>query len=210
MKITLMTFGSRGDVQPFLALAVALRGRGHSVRLAAPTDFEAQARAYDIPCTSIAFDVREMSERFASVRTADRGVNPALLIAAWREVIPEIKRAFFSAAFTYAEAANDADLIISHGFLVPLAYSIRQHLQTPLMLGIAGPIATTRMFPSPMFPSTPFGQRFYNPLTFKLLVRGVTTYMIAPVNNYRQQVGLPKLSAGKLNGILLTRTFPCS
>lgn len=44
-----MAFGSRGDVQPFLALAAALRERGHNVTLAAPSDFEAQINAYHIP-----------------------------------------------------------------------------------------------------------------------------------------------------------------
>ena len=34
MHITLLTYGSRGDVQPFLALALGLQKAGHTVRLA--------------------------------------------------------------------------------------------------------------------------------------------------------------------------------
>ncbi|MBK7319262.1 MAG: glycosyltransferase [Anaerolineales bacterium] len=36
MNITILTYGSRGDVQPFLALACGLQERGHVVKLAAP------------------------------------------------------------------------------------------------------------------------------------------------------------------------------
>jgi UDP:flavonoid glycosyltransferase YjiC (YdhE family) len=38
MKIVLATFGSRGDVQPMLALSLALRSAGHDVLLAAPPE----------------------------------------------------------------------------------------------------------------------------------------------------------------------------
>ena len=38
MKIVLATFGSRGDVQPMLALSLALQSAGHDVRLAAPPE----------------------------------------------------------------------------------------------------------------------------------------------------------------------------
>ena len=39
MKVGIFTFGSRGDVQPYLALAVGLRQAGHDVFLCAPPDF---------------------------------------------------------------------------------------------------------------------------------------------------------------------------
>ena len=40
MRITLLTYGSRGDVEPFVALGVGFMRAGHSVRLAAPVVFE--------------------------------------------------------------------------------------------------------------------------------------------------------------------------
>ena len=41
MKVTILTIGSRGDVQPFVALGVELRDAGHEVTLAAGEGFEA-------------------------------------------------------------------------------------------------------------------------------------------------------------------------
>ena len=205
MKITLMAFGSRGDVQPFLALAVALRERGHHVTLAAPSDFETLINAYTIPYIRIPISNLEVAQREIGKRVA-RGITPATLLALWREVIPELRRAFLASTHEIAEAARDADLLIAHGFTVPLAYSIHQHVQIPLMLSIAAPVVSTRQFS--VFPPIPFGQQFFNPLTFEVLVRLVLSYQIAPMNTYRREVGLPKLSAGKAAHVLSRGQIP--
>jgi len=39
MKITILTSGTRGDVQPYIALGRALQTRGHDVLLACPDNF---------------------------------------------------------------------------------------------------------------------------------------------------------------------------
>ena len=49
MRITILTYGSRGDVQPFLALAVGLQKSGHQVKLAAPHHFENFVSQLNVP-----------------------------------------------------------------------------------------------------------------------------------------------------------------
>ena len=47
MHLTLLTIGSRGDVQPYVALGVGLKAAGHTVRLATHAiwaDFATQLR----------------------------------------------------------------------------------------------------------------------------------------------------------------------
>ena len=39
MKVTLVSVGTRGDVQPMVALGKTLQQRGHTVKIAAPPDF---------------------------------------------------------------------------------------------------------------------------------------------------------------------------
>lgn len=202
-----MAFGSRGDVQPFLALALALRGRGHTVTLAAPVDFEAQIGAYAIPYIRIPVSNLDVLQRDSSRQVARR-MTPAALLAFWREVIPELKRALHTTAHVVADAARGADLLVAHGFLIPSAWSIHQRLKIPLVLGIAAPIVLTRTFPSPAFPPFSFGARFYNPLSFHLLVRGVLSFMIGPMNAYRREVGLPALSAGSVVRLLFDGQIP--
>jgi vancomycin aglycone glucosyltransferase len=43
MRVLLATWGSRGDVEPLAALALALRRRGAEVRVCAPPDDEHEA-----------------------------------------------------------------------------------------------------------------------------------------------------------------------
>jgi hypothetical protein len=43
MRVVLSTYGSRGDVEPIAALAVALKALGVEVRVCAPPDFEVPA-----------------------------------------------------------------------------------------------------------------------------------------------------------------------
>jgi sterol 3beta-glucosyltransferase len=207
MNIILMAFGSRGDIQPFPGLAVALREGGHSVTLAAPCDFETQINAWHIPYIPIPISNMEVLQKEAT-KGVTRRMTPAALLAFWRGVIPEFKRALLTTTHDVAEVARDADLLIAHGFLIPCAYSIHQHLKVPLMLGIAAPVVSTKIFPSPAFPPIPVGQRFYNPLTFQMLVRGVVSFMIEPMNTYRREVGLPTLSAGKVVQLLFSGQIP--
>ncbi len=208
MNITLLTNGSRGDVQPFLALAIALRERGHSVKVVAPNDFETLAAGYGIPYRAVPLDVRGLADMNAGRQVTDKGITPRTLLAVWREVIPALKRAFLTATDVFAEESRDADLIIAHGFLVQLAYSIHEHLQKPLILAIAAPMVSTRQFPSPAFPSIRFAQRYFNPFTYRMLVRSVTFYMIEAVNDYRRRVGLTKLSNGKVIRLLCDARVP--
>ena len=57
MRVLLAPHGSRGDVQPMLALAVALRGRGHVPAFVAPSNFLDWIRACGFEAQSNGIDV---------------------------------------------------------------------------------------------------------------------------------------------------------
>ena len=48
MRISLIAFGTRGDVTPLVALALRLRADGHLVRLVSHADFEALATRHGL------------------------------------------------------------------------------------------------------------------------------------------------------------------
>ena len=58
MKLALIAYGTRGDVQPFLSLAWALHERGHSVRLIAPRNTAAWIQRAALPFAEIPVDVQ--------------------------------------------------------------------------------------------------------------------------------------------------------
>jgi sterol 3beta-glucosyltransferase len=61
MQITVLAIGSRGDVQPLLALAVGLQQTSrHEVRFTAPDDFGALAKEHGLEFSPLGINVREL------------------------------------------------------------------------------------------------------------------------------------------------------
>lgn len=58
MRALLSTIGSRGDVQPLVALALELRAQGHDVRLCVPPDFIAWVGSFGLAATPIGPELR--------------------------------------------------------------------------------------------------------------------------------------------------------
>ena len=69
MRVLLSTVGSRGDVQPLLALALELRARGHQARLCAPPDFRDLVEGYGVRFVPVGPVVRHVG----SARSAAAG-----------------------------------------------------------------------------------------------------------------------------------------
>ena len=63
MKILISTFGVRGDVQPYLALAVGLQAAGHRVTLATSQSFTAWIESYGVHAHPTSFNFQEAMQR---------------------------------------------------------------------------------------------------------------------------------------------------
>jgi vancomycin aglycone glucosyltransferase len=61
MRVLLSTIGSRGDVQPLVALALQLRALGQEVRLCVPPDFRDWIDSLDLPVTPIGPELRKLA-----------------------------------------------------------------------------------------------------------------------------------------------------
>ncbi len=150
MNITLLAYGSRGDVQPFLALAVGLQKAGHAVTLAAPHRFTAFISAQHITPAPLPGDPEEISRRFN-----DAGTNPLKMIHAIKgyvlEIAPEIAR-------TAVAACAQAEMVL-HGFLFTTGgHNIACQRGIPDISVQTFPMfAPTRAFPNVSVPQIPPG-----------------------------------------------------
>ncbi len=61
MKILLSSIGSRGDVQPLLALAIELQALGHRATLCVAPNFREWIESYGVGCIPIGPDLRQMA-----------------------------------------------------------------------------------------------------------------------------------------------------
>jgi sterol 3beta-glucosyltransferase len=167
MRITILTYGSRGDVQPFLALALGLQKAGHQVKLAAPHRFESLVRAYKVPFVPLAGDPEVISQRLN-----DAGANPLAMVRAISDYIFSIADQVAREAFAACDAA---DLII-HSFLFTTGgHSLACKLGIPDISVQTFPIfAPTRAFPPVSMPNLPPGplSYFFHGLTTQIFWHG--------------------------------------
>jgi sterol 3beta-glucosyltransferase len=66
MRALLLTVGSQGDVQPFVALAARLAAGGHDAVLAAPALFSGLAAAHGVPFAPLDLDLGQVGEALAN------------------------------------------------------------------------------------------------------------------------------------------------
>ena len=162
--IGLLTYGTRGDVEPFLALAAALQRAGHRPRLAAPGTFAALAAAHRVPFHPLPGDLPALAHDMVT-RAGTNSLRTVLAIS--RFIEPLAVQAFRS---MQAWSAG-ADLIV-HSFLTTRAgFELAQERGIPSLSAQFFPaFAPTAAFPAPVFPDLPMGGR-YRRLTHEIVMQ---------------------------------------
>ena len=180
MKITLLTAGSRGDVQPFVALAQGLKRAGHDATLAAEGDFEAFVREHGIAYAPLRADYQELatSER----GRAALGGSPVAVLRSLRETVLPMARGALDDAWA---AAQGADAIVYHPKALAGAH-LAEKLDVPCFLALPVPLlAPTRAFPAPGITSHDLGA-FLNRITYAL-PRAAALPFHGTINRWRRE-----------------------
>ena len=162
MRLALLTYGTQGDVQPFIALARGLQQAGHTVQLAAPGRFGSQAALYEIPFIPLPGDPGE----FARILVDRTGKNPLKMISALRDFVFPLAG---EVAAGFRSACQEADAVV-HTFLSTTgghAFARQQGIPD-ISVQFFPVFAPTRAFPSPAMPALPLGG-YYNLLTHVLV-----------------------------------------
>lgn len=193
MRITILSLGSRGDVQPLIALAAGLQKTGrYEVRFAAPDNFEPLAREYSLNFSPLGVDTQKM--------LGTGGIDPDRNILLW---LWKVLRSMKPLAERIAEntwlACQDAEFII-YSMMGIGAYHAAEKLGVPCAM--ASPIsgfAPTRAYPNPggVFPSLPLGGG-YNRLTHILSGHLFQIFTGPFINRWRKEkLSLPAIPFGK-------------
>lgn len=195
MHITCLTIGSRGDVQPFLALGRALRQRGHRIRLATHNRFSPLADKLDLDFFPIGTDPQAMLRSAAGRDWLDSGQNPLALV---RHMI-RLGRPLTEQLTRETEAALAGTDAVIFSLFGNLAYHVAQARGLPsVMVHLQPVLGRTTAFPvpgSPQWPANlPLIGRLYNWMTF-LFAEQIFWQPYRPVvQRWRRSLGLEKLS----------------
>jgi UDP:flavonoid glycosyltransferase YjiC (YdhE family) len=184
MRIAMQTLGTRGDVQPYLALALALTRRGHEVQIAAPVQFEGMIAGYGLRFAPLPGEFLALmnSPLGKAAIAGGRGFNAGLKLL--REVYP-LMRGLLDAEWT-AVRSFAPDLILHHPKSVAAPH-IAEALSCLHVLASPLPGFTpTSAFPSPILPFASLGP--LNRASHALAIKGAQVLFANSIRAWREEV----------------------
>jgi sterol 3beta-glucosyltransferase len=154
MRIVIIAMGTRGDVQPYIALGKGLQAAGHAVRLLTHENFEQLVNSYGLEFWPARGNVQEIMESPKLRELLEKG--NFLAINAYTS------KAAQQAAIDWAEdglgACQDMNLLIAGVGGLFVALALAEKLKLPLLQTYIFPFTPTRAFPAILFP--PFVSKF--------------------------------------------------
>lgn len=188
-EITITAMGSRGDVQPYVALGAALRLRGHPVRLVAPALFADLAAAAGLAFRALPAeaDPQRIMRHPALQAAARRGGQLHVLLTILRVVRPTLD-ALFAAL---GDACADAEALVACS--IPFgALDSAERLGVPAVWASLHALRPTRAFPNVFLAPAWLGPNHpLNPLSHRLMRAAFWLPMRGALNRWRRAVGLP-------------------
>lgn len=140
MRVNLLTVGTRGDVQPALALGVGLKKAGFEVQLVAFEEFRPLVEAYGLGFIPLSVNVQELLHQSVGKRVFS-GTALFDLIKLFRNM--------FSTMFTaFWQISQGCDLLISNAATTFVVDAVSEKLQIPHIETSVFPGWPTRAFPS--------------------------------------------------------------
>ena len=138
MRLLFSTIGSRGDVQPIVALSSHLKSVGHEVRICVPPDFRRWIDSLGIPVTTIGPEVR----RFAASRPSATQLQKPLTAEQRRQMTEATVATQFE---TLTSAARECDVIVAATALQVAARSVAEKMGISYVFAAYAPV----VLPSP-------------------------------------------------------------
>ena len=201
MNVLIITIGSRGDVQPFVALGKGLKAAGHRVTLCTSSSFETFIRSHGL-------DYGHMTDELLKLMDSDAGrdamENTNGIFGSIKTMIRLVKKAkpinkqMLKDSWEAAQAAKP-DIVLFHPKALGGVH-IAEKLGVPVMMAIPLPmIVPTAESPAIGFPNWNIGG-WYNKLTYRFVSMGFSMHN-GTVNKFRQDIlGLQKIP--KSSGVL--------
>lgn len=151
MRITIIAPGSRGDVEPYVALGQGLARAGHAVRLVTHQDFEALVTAHGIEFRAVEGSVQDIAQG-ADMRNLIEGGN---FLAIMRQMAKESERGALRLASAALAACRETDLVLAGIGGLYTGIALAEKLSLPLLQAYYIPFTPTRAYPSFLMPTAP-------------------------------------------------------
>lgn len=185
MRILILTAGTRGDVQPFIALGAGLQEAGHTVTLCTSNRFQPMIAEHGLQPAPMDDRLLQLGETDQGRAAIEGGGNPLSLL----KLVRPLLRQLLDDAWA---AVSGAEAIIYHPKALA-GYHIAEKLRIPGYLSLPLPfLVPTGAFPIPLLPQLRLGA-WLNRRTYAIN-RLIALPYIGIINDWRRQLGLPPRS----------------
>lgn len=185
MRILITTFGTRGDIQPFIALGIGLKDAGHAVAICTSEGYRSFVEEHHLDYVFMKNELLQLSQDILGGKDGFRGIlrTSKKIPAAMRNLMDDE----WNAAITFKP-----DLILYHTKCLGSLH-VAEKLHIPAIASIPLPFYTpTREFPVPFMSGIRLGP-WFNLLSYKIMGLSSGMYVKA-TNDFRSRVlGLPPL-----------------
>ncbi|KAI9018100.1 hypothetical protein CLU79DRAFT_761714 [Phycomyces nitens] len=177
MHVTCLTIGSRGDVQPYIALCKQLMLDGHKCRIASHAEYRDWVEDHGIEFRSVGGDPGELMKlcidnNFLSVAFIREGLS---FFYGWFETLLE----------TAWDACQGTDLLIeSPSVMVGIHFA--EKLGIPYFRSMPFPWSQTTRFPHPFAIQTSTPGRIYNDMTYSVIEMALWAGTHRYINRFRR------------------------
>ena len=190
--VVIVTVGSRGDVQPYVALGAGLREAGFRVRLACPKGFGKLVTGSGLDYVAfdnLSNDLLESEEGQISTKP---GVSLVRQLGAFRRLARNAEGFFDNVLAGTWDACRDADAIVvgPHCFGGP---HIAERLGVPCFWALMYPVTTTATHPIFFVPPHWRLGTAFNRLSYFVARRFVWRLKGRLINRFRRRLDLPPL-----------------
>lgn len=162
--ITILCAGSRGDFQPYIALAQQLIKGGKEVRIAGPDNFAEFIEAYGINYFPINLDMNALNIDPKLLEDAGSSDNPLKMLLTFNKM----KHYGHFTNVAYFEACKNSEMIIYHPGCT-IGYFAGQELGIPAVLASPFPIHKTKEYLSVVMYGKSKSSLFMKALSYKMI-----------------------------------------
>jgi sterol 3beta-glucosyltransferase len=195
LNVFIFTLGTRGDVQPYVALGCGLKAASHRVTVCTSARFTGFITAHGLESSRFNDEFMVLVESAAGRDAIENTTNLWQLFKTARKLMKAsgpVQRLMMSDGWKAAEAARP-DLVVFH----PKAFGgvhFAEKLRVPAVMALALPtLVPTGEYPALGFPTWPLGAR-YNRLTHRVILSFMRRSFDKFAEAWRCEHGLPPLT----------------
>jgi UDP:flavonoid glycosyltransferase YjiC (YdhE family) len=152
MRILIIAPGSRGDLQPYLALGKGLKDAGHTVRLVTHEDFEELVNSVGVEFWPIAGKVTDIAQSSEMQARLEKGRFLSVISL----MAKEAQRGSLNLANAGLAACKDVDLVLAGIGGLFTGVALAEKFRLPFIQTYYIPFTPTRAYPSFLIPPLPF------------------------------------------------------